>query len=87
MPSLHQKRTLQAVLFAFLTPHKSALPEHNPLCSTSSISRFLNHYGWPTRKLVRLTREVMLDWLLYASKYGRHSYLKVNVDVTCLEKT
>ena len=87
MPSPHKKRTFRSVLLAFLTPHRSALPEHNPLCSASSISRFLNHYDWPTRRLVRLTRKVMLEWLLEASKYGRHSYLKVIIDVTCVEKT
>ena len=46
MPSIHQKRTFQALLLAFLTPHESVLPEHNPLRSASSISRFLNHYRW-----------------------------------------
>ena len=29
----------------------------------------------------------MLAWLLEASKYGRHVYLKVIIDVTCVEKT
>jgi hypothetical protein len=75
------------MLLAFLTPHRSALPEHNPLCSASSISRFLNRYAWPTRKLVRLSREVMLGWLLEASRHGQQVYLKVIVDVTCVEKT
>ena len=42
MPSCHQRRTFQAMLLAFLTPQRSALPEHNTLRSNSSISRFLN---------------------------------------------
>ncbi len=87
MPTIHQRRTLQALILAFLTPHQSALPEHNPIRSASSISRFFNHYRWPTRKLVRLTRKLMLEWLLKASKQGRNPYLKVSIDVTCVEKT
>lgn len=87
MPSCHQRKTFQAVLLAFLTPQRSALPEHNPLRSASSIGRLLNHYAWPTRQPVRHTRKLMLAWLLEASNYGRHVYLKVIIDVTCVEKT
>ena len=86
MPTVHQKRTFRAILFSFLNPHRSALPEHNPLRSSSSISRFLNHYHWPTRLLVRLSRKLLLDWLLMASRRGRNPYLKVIIDLTCLEK-
>jgi hypothetical protein len=87
MPTLHQKRTFEAFLLAFLNPHCSALPEHNPLRSASSISRFLNHYAWPTRALVRHIRSLLLDSLWGASKHGRDPFLKVIVDVTCIEKT
>lgn len=87
MPTLHQKRTFEAFLLAFLNPHRSALPEHNPLRSASSISRFLNHYSWPTRALIRHIRSLLLDALWEASKHGRDPFLKVIVDVTCIEKT
>jgi hypothetical protein len=86
MPTIHQNRTFQAFVLALLNPHRSSLPEHNPLRSSSSISRFLNRYIWPTRMLLRLTRQVLLGWLLEASKRGRHPYLKVIIDLTCLEK-
>ena len=82
MPTLHQKRTFEAFLLAFLSPYRSALPEHNPLRSASSISRFLNHYSWPTRTLVRHLRSLLFDALWEASKHGRNPFLKVIVDVT-----
>jgi hypothetical protein len=85
--SVHHKRTFEAFLLAFLSPYRSALPEHNPLRSASSISRFLNHYSWPTRALVRHIRSLLLDSLWEASKHGRDPFLKVIVDVTCIEKT
>jgi hypothetical protein len=87
MPSVHHKRTFEAFLLAFLSPYRSALPEHNPLRSASSISRFLNHYSWPTRALVRHIRSLLFDALWEASKHGRDPFLKVIVDVTCIEKT
>jgi hypothetical protein len=87
IPTLHQKRTFEAFLLAFLNPHHSALPEHNPLRSSSSISRFLNRYSSPTRALVRHIRSLLFDALWEASKHGRDPFLKVIVDVTCTRKT
>ena len=88
MPSPHQKRTFQALLLAYLHPHRSPLPEHNPLRSASSISRFLNHYDWPTLLLVRLSRQALREWLLSVShRPGPRPPLRVIIDLTCCEKT
>lgn len=87
MPTVHQKRAFQALILAFLTPTSSTLPDHNPLASASSLSRFLNHYAWPTRQLLRLTRETLTTWLLSSPARGKRPTLRVLVDLTCLEKT
>ena len=44
MPSVYQKASLKALLGRFLSEQGHALPEHTPLKSASSLSRFLNHY-------------------------------------------
>lgn len=87
MPTVHQQRTFQALILAFLTPTSSTLPDHNPLVSAASLSRFLNHYAWPTRQLLRLTRETLTAWLLNAPTRGKRPTLRVLIDLTCLEKT
>jgi len=44
MPSVYQKASLKAVLGLFLEAQGHALPEHTPLKSASSLSRFFNRY-------------------------------------------
>ena len=56
MPSHYQKASLQALLARSLSQQDHALPEHTPLKSPSSLSRFLNHYRWSTRQVIRPTR-------------------------------
>ena len=55
MPSVYQKASLQAMLGLFLEQQGHALPEHTRVKSASSLSRFLNHYSWPTRRVIRTT--------------------------------
>lgn len=54
--------------------------------SASSISRFLNHYNWPTRTLLKLTRRALLKWIPDSNKGRAKPDLNVLIDLTCLEK-
>ncbi len=46
----------KALLLLLLTGHGKARPQHSKTKSPSTLSRFLNRYPWPTRALLRLTR-------------------------------
>ena len=86
MPSVYQKASLQAILGLFLDQQGHALPEHTPVKSVSSLSRFLNHYNWPTRRVIRTTREAVLEQLL-AHPPHRSVPVRVLIDLTTLPKT
>ncbi|MBV9385685.1 MAG: hypothetical protein JOZ78_04570 [Chroococcidiopsidaceae cyanobacterium CP_BM_ER_R8_30] len=64
MPSAYQQDTLKALLGLFLKPIGRPLPEHCQVKSPGAISRFLNHYPWPTRQLIRSIRTWLLSQLL-----------------------
>ncbi|NEQ44941.1 MAG: hypothetical protein F6K00_15810 [Leptolyngbya sp. SIOISBB] len=64
MPSVYQTASLKAILGLFLDQHGHALPEHTSVKSASSLSRFLNHDNWPTRRVIRRTRQAVLKQLL-----------------------
>ena len=53
MPSLYQKASINALLGLFLEAQGHALSQHTQLKSPSSLSRFLNHYAWSTRRVIR----------------------------------
>lgn len=63
MPSVCQKASLKAVLGLFLDAQGHALPAHTQIKSASSLSRFLNHYRWSTRQVIRTTRAAILRQL------------------------
>ena len=57
--------------------------------SESGLSRFLNIYGWPTRKVVATIR-LKIERFINAycrTRRGRRPILHAIVDLTCLEKT
>jgi len=87
MPSLHQQESLQALFGLFLAPVGSPLPQHCQLKSAGALSRFLNHYGWPTRTVIRCVRSWVLEQLLTWRPQGRRPHLQIIVDLTTLEKT
>lgn len=87
MPTIYQKQTMESILGLLLTATGRDLPEHCQTSSPSAISRFLNQYDWPTRKLIRLVRAWIWSYLLSYSKRGRRPHLKVIIDLTTLEKT
>ncbi|MEM9484687.1 MAG: transposase [Cyanobacteria bacterium P01_F01_bin.116] len=86
MPSVYQKRSLEAVLGMFLSAQGHALPEHPPIKSSSSLSRFFNRYRWPTRQVIRTTRAAVLEQL---SKHPvpRSIPVRLLIDLTTLKKT
>lgn len=86
MPSIYQKASLQAMLALFLDQQGHALPDHTSVKSASSLSRFLNHYRWPTRRVLRVARRAVL------AQFAAHLPhpgipLRVLIDLTTLPKT
>jgi len=85
MPSPHQRNSLEAMFGLFLQAQGQALPAHCPTKSASALSRFLNHYDWSTRGVVRATRQAILDQILRHSP-PTQATLKVMIDLTTLPK-
>lgn len=87
MPSPYQRLSLQASLAIFFEPSNGKmLPEHSVIKSPAALSRFLNRYGWPTRAVIRATRQQIVLQLNQVAKMGRRPYLQVIIDLTTLEK-
>lgn len=85
MPSVYQKDSLNALLGLFLEAQGHPLPQHTQVKSASSLSRFLNHYGWSTRGVIRLTHQAVLQQI--AQHRPRKGIpLRVLIDLTTLEK-
>jgi hypothetical protein len=86
MPSAYQKASLEAQLGLFLQAQGYPLPQHTPIKSASSLSRFLNQYGWPTLSVVRTTRKAILQQIeAHLPHLGSTLYLMI--DLTTLTKT
>lgn len=85
MPSLYQKASLNALFGRFLEAQGYPLPQHTQVKSASSLSRFLNHYNWSTRSVIRTTRQTVLQQV---TRHPPHpsTPLRVLIDLTCLEK-
>lgn len=86
MPTAYQRDSLQALLGLFLEAQGHPLPQHNQLKSPGALSRFLNGYGWSTRRVIRVVRQHLLAQLLNYRPKGRRPWLQVIVDLTTLEK-
>jgi Transposase DDE domain len=85
MPSLYQRASLNALLGLFLETQGHALPEHTQVKSASSLSRFLNRYHWPTRSVLRITRQYIVAQILAHAPHHKVP-LRVIIDLTTLEK-
>ena len=86
MPSTYQKASLNGLLGLFLTAQGYALPEHTQVKSASSLSRFLNHYTWSTRRVIQTTRQAVLQQI--TSHAPHHSIpVRILIDLTTLEKS
>ncbi|WP_088894793.1 transposase [Leptolyngbya ohadii] len=86
MPTAYQRDSLQALLGLFLEAQGHPLPEHSVIKSAAALSRFLNHYDWSTRSVIRSVRQQIVQELLGACHRGRRPWLRVIVDLTTLEK-
>ena len=86
MPSVYQKASLKAVLGLFLDAQGHALPEHTPVKSASSLSRFFNHYQWSTRQVIRTTRAAIIEQLR-AHPVRKGIPVRLLVDLSTLKKT
>jgi hypothetical protein len=86
MPIVYQKASLKALLGRFLSEQGHALPEHRLLKSASSLSRFLNHYRWSTRQVIRATRAAVLQQLAM-HPVPANLLVRLLVDLTTLKKT
>lgn len=87
MPSVYQQNSLQALLGLFLEGQGLPLPEHCETKSASALSRFLNEYKWPTRQVIRMVRQAIVQAILSQARVGRRPTLQVILDLTTLEKT
>ena len=86
MPSVYQKASFKALLGRFLSEQGHALPEHTPLKSASSLSRFLNHYNWSTRQVIRTIRRTALQRIA-APRIPLNVPVRILIDLTTLPKT
>ena len=85
MPSSYQHASLSSLLGLFLEAQGHPFPQHCQTKSASALSRFLNHYDWSTRSVLRTTRQAVLYQM---AKHLPHSGspLKVLIDLTTLPK-
>jgi hypothetical protein len=86
MPTIYQKETLESIFGLLLEGQGASVPHHCTTKSESAISRFLNHYQWSTRALIRTVRSFILNLLLSQKQKGRKPILQVILDLTTLEK-
>ncbi|WP_063820761.1 hypothetical protein [Gloeothece verrucosa] len=70
MPTIYQQETFESLIALFLES-QSKVPHHCTTKSESAISRFLNHYNWPTRSLIRRCRSSILQLILTQRGQGR----------------
>ena len=85
MPSSYQKASLNALLGRFLEAQGHPLPQHTQVKSASALSRFINHYQWSTRAVIRTTRKTILQQLAQHRPH-KNTPLQVLIDLTTLEK-
>ena len=86
MPSAYQKASLKALLGLFLDAQGHALPAHTAVKSASSLSRFLNHYTWSTRRVIRTTRQAILQQIASHRPHAKIP-IRILIDLTTLEKS
>jgi hypothetical protein len=83
--SVYQKASLNAILGLFLEAQGHPLPQRTQVKSASSLSRFLNHYSWSTRSVIRTTRQAILGQIAQHRPY-KGIPLRIIIDLTTLEK-
>jgi len=86
MPSEYQKASLNALLGLFLEAQGHALPQHTQVKTPSSLSRLLNHYLWCTRRVIRATRQAILEQIACHPPHPS-SPVRILIDLSTLEKS
>lgn len=86
--SRHQRASFRALVALFLKGDGHAQLRHSSSKSAAALSRFLNHYTWNARTVIRTTRQHAAASLLsyYRGRRGRRPRLLVIIDLTTLEK-
>ncbi len=85
MPRPYQHASLSSLLGLFLEAPGHPVPQHCQTKSASALSRFLNHYDWSTRSVLRTTRQAVLHQMAQHLPHSGRS-LKVLIDLTTLPK-
>ncbi|MBW4694212.1 MAG: hypothetical protein KME27_20910 [Lyngbya sp. HA4199-MV5] len=85
MPSEYQKASLRAMMGLFLEAQGHPSPQQTQIKSASSLSRFLNHYLWSTRAVIRMTRQTIVQQVV-GHRLRQDLPLRVLIDLTSLEK-
>lgn len=86
MPSKYQQKSLRALLGLFLEATGQSLPHHSTTVSPSALSRFLNHYPWSVKAVIRVIRAEIMRTVKAEKRPGRRPILQVILDMTTLEK-
>jgi hypothetical protein len=84
MPSHYQKASFTAMMGLFLGADGHGVPDHTEVKSPSALSRFLNHYPWSTREVIRVMRQGMREQLTRYSP-RKDQPLMVMIDLTSLD--
>ena len=86
--SRHQSASFSALLALFLKGDGYPTLRHSSGKSPAALSRFLNHYTWNARTLIRTSRQHAIKSLFkyYQERQGRRPRLLATVDLTTLEK-
>lgn len=74
------------MLGLFLEATGQSLPHHSTTVSASAISRFLNHYQWSVRTVIRVVRAEIIRLVQAEKMPGRRPKLLLILDMTTLEK-
>lgn len=87
--SRHQRANFTAIVALFLRGDGNPYLRSSSDKSPSALSRFLNHYSWNARAVIRAARRHAVESLFatYAKRRGRRPKLLVMLDLTTLEKT
>lgn len=85
MPTVSQKASFESIVALFLEATGAIRLRKSKGKSASSLSRYLNHYLWSTKKLWATVRRHQLEILLGIKGRGR-PYLQIIVDLTSIEK-
>lgn len=85
----YQRRSYQTLIAGFLSATGNPRPATASDKSAAALSRFLNHYAWNARHLIRIVRTAIQKriWDVYATRRGRKPTVEIMLDLTTLEKT